>query len=169
MANLKLKPSLFTPCPSDYILEGKCCWTYDQVVKSQFTPRGTQNLFLTGCAAQSLKPLPISKGFSTSNDSWFYYFLAIFANWDPWRVFNLNSYWLNDFFPFLLQMGSISKDLFLIKKCILHILHTMKSESLHNQYIAYNLKIYCQMKINTSLFWKLSTSVLLYSNTRTTV
>ena len=83
-----------------------------------------QIIFLTGCAARYLKPLPISKDFSPSKNGWFYrvffpnfcksgpiskgfstpkmagftFFFALFIKWDPL----LRIFWT--------KMGPMSKD-----------------------------------------------------------
>ena len=83
---------------------------------------GYSNYLLTGCAAQGLKPLPISKDFSPSKNSWFNGFFEIFANQDPFlRVFYLKMGWFYNFFAifvkwdpllriFLTKMGPMPKD-----------------------------------------------------------
>ena len=90
---------------------------------SAWSPGGYSNYFLTGCAAQGLKPLPISKDFSPSKNGWFKAFFRNFRNWDPFlRVFLPQNGWFYIFFfvifakwdpllrIFLSKMGPMSKD-----------------------------------------------------------
>ena len=65
-------------------------------------PGGTQIIFLAGCAAQGLKPLPLCKDFSPPKNDWFDCFSEIFANWDPFlRVFTSKTAGFSIFFTIL--------------------------------------------------------------------
>ena len=46
---------------------------------------GVLKLFLSECVARGLKPLPISKDFSHSNNDWLDNFLQNFHKW--WEIF----------------------------------------------------------------------------------
>ena len=79
---------------------------------------GYSNYFSTGCAAQGLEPLPISKDFPPSKNGWFdvFFFFEIFANPDPFlRVFLPQKWLILQIFRNFGAMGPSFKDFFWLK------------------------------------------------------
>ena len=69
------------------------------------------NYFWTDCAAQGLKPLPISYDFSQSKSGWIDTFFEIFANRYPFlRVFLPQKWLILHSFCIFCEMGPSSKD-----------------------------------------------------------
>ena len=80
------------------------------------SPGGYSNYFLMKCAAQGLKPLPLSKDFSHSKNGWIDSFLKFSQNRDPFlRVFLPQKWLILQFFRKFCEMGHSSKYFFFTK------------------------------------------------------
>ena len=95
------------------IWSGKPSPQFPPFFRSRLPRGGYSNYFLTGCAARGLKPLPISKDFSTSKNGWFKAFFRNFRKSGPIsKGFSTSKWLILQFFRDFCEMGPSSKDFF---------------------------------------------------------